>query len=113
MLSAPHTVMNEVPHAAGACAGFMGIAALPCELLALLTPGLEHWIVHVASLAFLTTARQRPALLRTETDEVAATSASVTRVFLQFILLSPSARASIAPEAEPARLWTHRRRLNR
>jgi len=36
----------------------MGIAALPGELLALLTPSLIRWIIHVASLAFLTTTRQ-------------------------------------------------------
>jgi hypothetical protein len=58
VLSAPHTVVNEVPHLTGARAGFVGIAALPGELLALLTPKLERWITDVASLAFLTTTRQ-------------------------------------------------------
>jgi len=58
VLSAPHAVVNKVPHLARARAGFMGIAALPGELLALLTPSLIRWIIHVASLAFLTTARE-------------------------------------------------------
>jgi len=58
VLFAPHAIVNKVPHLARARAGFTGIAALPGELLALLTPSLIRWIIHVASLAFLTTARE-------------------------------------------------------
>ena len=56
VLPAPHAVPHEVLHA-GADARARGIAALPGELLALLTPSLELWLAPHASPAFLTTSR--------------------------------------------------------
>jgi hypothetical protein len=62
-LFAMHAVVNELLHAARTRTGPVGIAALPGELFALLTPSLERWIIHVASLALRTTTRHRPTLL--------------------------------------------------
>jgi hypothetical protein len=57
VLCAPHTVPNEVLYAARARTGATSIAALSGELLAPLDLGLERWLTHEASLAFLTANR--------------------------------------------------------